>query len=101
MNSRIDLVRRLHLKFCSWGKRTPTPAREYVGGPVPLLTNPQALNSKRLAIANAILLVLTLVALLINYFTDKKARANQQASDPQQVRIDNNTTKIEGSLPNS
>ena len=74
MNSRIELVRKLHRRLCSWGLRTPIPAREYVGGPVPLLRNPQAINSTRLAIINTGLLLFTLLGILIDYLLDQKTR---------------------------
>lgn len=59
MNSRIGAVRSLTVRCCSWGHRARIEAKDYLGGPVPLLVNPLPILTRRIAIANLVLLFLT------------------------------------------
>lgn len=50
---------------CSWGSTTIIPAKDYVGGPVPLLRNPHHKLFKQLAVANIILTVLVAINITV------------------------------------
>ena len=67
MNSRIELVRRSYELCCSWGARTVLPSKDFVGGPVPLLRNPQRLMSQRMAVFNIGFMVATLILFVVLY----------------------------------
>ncbi len=77
MNSRIEVIRRFHTRFCQWGLRSTIPATEYVGGPVPLLLNPQALLYKRVAIFNAINVLFTIIAIVVTSVITDQSRAKE------------------------
>lgn len=80
MNSRIQLVRRCHLRCCQWGLRQPIPAIEYIGGPVPLLKNPLSRTAGQLAIFNTVVLFVTVVVVIVVSVRTGQLQGQQQAA---------------------